>query len=102
MTPKVFIIQDDGRKNLSPAAKYGEVVVLATRDMPIFADTTNSIVMLRSKLKDYNPDVDFLLMTGDPLLIGATMALVAIQCHKVQCLKWDKQNLTYIPITIKF
>lgn len=102
MENKVFIVQDDGRKNLSPALKFGNIVVLATRDMSTFSDTTRQISQIRSKLNGFDPSRDYLLLSGDPLLIGVATHLVAENHREVPCLKWDRMSMDYIPVTLKF
>jgi hypothetical protein len=97
---KVYVVQDDGRKNLVPAMKFGDLVVLSGRDMPVFADTGPTVNSLKTKLKDFDPENDWLLMTGDPILIGTITAIIAKRYNKVRCLKWDKQNLDYLPIIV--
>ena len=92
--PTVFVTQDNG-KNLTPAMEFGDIKVLATRDVPLFGNPTHVLSGLRSKLSPYNPDRDYLICAGDPLLIGAAIHYIASQFGKVRCLKWDRQNLTY-------
>lgn len=101
MPTTVFVIQDDGRKNLSPALEFGEVKVLSTRDVSLYADNTRVFHALRAKLVLFNPGKDYLLLTGDPILIGMAMAIVMRDHQECRCLKWDRQERRYIPILIK-
>ena len=58
------------------------------------------IFKLRKLLKNYNPE-DYLLLTGDPALIGVACSIVSdITNGKYNLLKWDKQERQYYPITI--
>jgi uncharacterized transporter YbjL len=99
---KVYVIQDDGRKNLTPAMQIGEIVVLAQRDLPLHGDNSIALARLRRGLKEFNPENDYILLVGDPLLIGAAVAHLAMKFGKVRCLKWDRQNTTYLSTTMNF
>ena len=58
------------------------------------------IFKLRKLLKNYNSE-DYLLLTGDPALIGVACSIVSdITNGKYNLLKWDKQERQYYPITI--
>ncbi len=51
-------------------------------------------------LKDFKED-DYLLLTGDPALIGVACSIVSdITNGKYNLLKWDKQERKYYPISI--
>lgn len=98
---KVFVIQDDGHKNLFPAKKFGQqFIVLATKDLPLYRDPASMISSVVVKLNSYNPEQDYVIMTGDPLLIGVVTASIIKKHGKIRCLKWDKQNMDYFPIVL--
>ena len=55
---------------------------------------------LRQGLKDYTAN-DYLLLTGDPAIIGVACSIVSdITGGKFKLLKWDKQERRYYPIEI--
>jgi hypothetical protein len=55
---------------------------------------------LRMLLKNYKPD-DYLLLTGDPAIIGVACSIVSdITNGKYKFLKWDRQEKTYYTIEI--
>ena len=55
---------------------------------------------LRKHLKDYTPE-DYLLLTGDPAIIGVACSIVSEMTNgKYNLLKWDKQDRVYYPIKI--
>ena len=59
------------------------------------------IFKLRKLLKDYTIK-DFLLLTGDPAIIGVACSIVSdITNGTYQVLKWDKQERQYYPIVIE-
>ena len=52
------------------------------------------------KLKDYTIR-DYLLLTGDPAIIGVACSIVSdITNGKYNLLKWDKQEKRYYPVEI--
>ena len=58
------------------------------------------IYKLRQGLKDFT-ERDYLLLTGDPAIIGVACSIVSdITNGKYNLLKWDKQERTYYPIEI--
>ena len=53
---------------------------------------------IKKILKNYCDD-DFLLMMGDPSIIGVACAIVAeINLGRFNVLKWDRQEAKYYPI----
>ena len=58
------------------------------------------IFKLRQGLKNFT-EKDYLLLTGDPALIGVACSIVSdITNGKYNLLKWDKQEKKYYPIEI--
>ena len=58
------------------------------------------IYKLRQGLKEYKKK-DYLLLTGDPAIIGVACSIVSdITGGKYNLLKWDKQERKYYPIEI--
>ena len=103
----VYILQDipgtrDGRPkiNIIGATKYGEVKSLLPELSQIIFSPGPLIFKLRKLLKDFRPE-DYLLLTGDPAIIGVACSIVSdITNGKYNLLKWDKQERKYYPITI--
>jgi hypothetical protein len=99
----VYVIQEQAGKNLLPAAKFGELNILLPSSMQITSETDSDSIIneLGRKLADFG-DEDYLLLIGDPILIGIATALA---CHIngiVKFLKWDKQEHVYYPVYTDF
>jgi len=55
---------------------------------------------LRTKLKNFTQE-DYLLLTGDPAIIGVACSVVSNMTNgKYNLLKWDRQETMYYPIKI--
>ena len=103
----VYLVQDvPGTKagtpkiNIVGATDYGKVVPLLPELSLIIFSLCPLIFKLRKLLKDFQPD-DYLLLTGDPAIIGVACSIVSdITNGKYNLLKWDKQERKYYPIAI--
>ena len=90
----VYVIQEipgtqsgNPKINIMGASKYGEF------KFPL-------IFKLRKSLKDFTTE-DYLLLTGDPAIIGVACSIVSDMTNgKYNLLKWDKQERQYYPIEI--
>ena len=86
--------------NITGAMHYGEVKTLLPELSQIIFSPGPLIFKLRKLLKDFKAD-DYLLLTGDPAIIGVACSIVSdITNGKYKVLKWDKQERKYYPIEI--
>ena len=105
--PIVYVIQEiagtkEGKPkiNILGAAEYGTFKFLLPELSQMIFSPGPLIFKLRKGLKDYTHE-DFLLLTGDPAIIGVACSIVAdITSGKFNLLKWDKQERKYYPIHI--
>ena len=106
-SPIVYVIQEiagtkDGKPkiNILGAAEYGTFKFLLPELSQMIFSPGPLIFKLRKGLKDYTTE-DFLLLTGDPAIIGVACSIVAdMTSGKFNLLKWDKQERKYYPIHI--
>ncbi len=106
-SPIVYVIQEiPGTKagapriNIMSASKYGKFKFLLPEFSQIIFSPGPLIFKLRNLLKNYTI-ADYLLLTGDPAIIGVACSIVSdITNGKYQLLKWDKQDKVYYPIKI--
>ena len=104
---KVYVIQEiagtaDGRPkiNIMGAAEYGKFEFLLPELSQIIFSPGPLIFKLRKSLRDFTTE-DYLLLTGDPAIIGVACSIVSdITNGKYNLLKWDKQERKYYPIEI--
>ena len=86
--------------NIMGASRYGNIVTLLPENSQIILSPGPLIYKLRKLLKDYK-STDYLLLTGDPAIIGVACSIVSdITNGKYNVLKWDKQERKYYPIEI--
>ena len=105
--PIVYVIQEiPGSKsgtpkiNIMSASKYGKFKFLLPELSQIILSPGPLIFKLRTLLKNYKQE-DYLLLTGDPAIIGVACSIVSqLTNGKYNLLKWDKQERQYYPITI--
>ena len=86
--------------NIMGAQKYGDIKVLLKEDSQIIFSPGPIIFSLRQKLKKFKAE-DYLLLTGDPAIIGVACSVVSDTTNgKYNLLKWDRQERMYYPIKI--
>ena len=105
--PIVYVIQEipgtkEGRPkiNIMGAAEYGKFKFLLPELSQIIFSPGPLVFKLRQGLKKFSKR-DYLLLTGDPAIIGVACSVVSDMTNgKYKLLKWDKQERTYYPIEI--
>ena len=103
----VYVIQEihgtasgNPKINIMGAAKYGEFKFLLPELSQMIFSPGPLIFKLRNLLKNFKQG-DYLLLTGDPAIIGVACSIVSDMTNgKYNLLKWDKQERQYYPIEI--
>ena len=103
----VYVIQEipgtqagNPKINIIGASQYGKFKFLLPEFSQIIFSPGPLVFKLRKALKDFK-EGDYLLLTGDPAIIGVACSIVSdITNGKYNLLKWDKQERKYYPITI--
>ncbi len=86
--------------NIIGAQKYGKLKVLLKENTQIVLSPGPIIFELRRLLKDYTSK-DYLLLSGDPSVIGIACSIVSdINNGRFNLLKWDRQEQMYYPLEI--
>ena len=82
------------------ASEYGSLKFLLPELSQIIFSPGPLIFKLRKVLRNFTSE-DYLLLTGDPAIIGVACSIVSdITNGKYKLLKWDKQERRYYPINI--
>jgi len=103
----VYVIQEipgtqagNPKINIMGASKYGDFKFLLPEFSQMIFSPGPLIYKLRQGLKNFKVG-DYLLLTGDPAIIGVACSIVSDITHgKYSVLKWDKQERKYYPIEI--
>ena len=106
-SPHVYVVQEiagtrEGRPkfNIMGAAEYGVLKFLLDERSQMIFSPGPLIIKLKNLLKDFKP-TDYLLLTGDPAIIGVVCCLISEQTNgRLNLLKWDRQEKRYYPIEI--
>ena len=86
--------------NIIGAQKFGKLKVLLKENTQIIMSPGPIIFELRRLLKDYTSN-DYLLLSGDPSVIGIAVAIASdINNGRFNLLKWDRQEQMYYPLEI--
>ena len=86
--------------NIIGAQKYGKLKVLLKENTQIVLSPGPIIFELRRLLRDYTSK-DYLLLSGDPSVIGIACSVVSdINNGRFNLLKWDRQEQMYYPLEI--
>mgnify|MGYP003117624953 FL=1 len=86
--------------NIMGASQYGQFKFLLPEFSQMIFSPGPLIYKLRQGLKNFKKK-DYLLLTGDPAIIGVACSIVSdITGGKYNLLKWDKQERKYYPIEI--
>ena len=100
--PIVYLLQEvPGTKigrpkfNIIGAQKFGKIEVLLREDTQIVRSPGPITYQLKRLLKNFT-DKDYLLLSGDPKVIGLAIAVACdINNGKYKTLTWDKQEKMY-------
>ena len=95
----VWVVQESGRFDLSPAQQFGDIKVILPP-----GDTNFSYEFTSQKIEqalDAAKPGDYLLLTGDPVAIGITTVLMYTKdLGPLKFLKWLPRELRYLPVTV--
>jgi len=98
----VWITQENN-KNYSQAKNYGDPTFVTSFEYSSIANSKiNSYILkdIDAMANKFNPETDYLLFTGDPVIIALCVhALLAIH-GSVNVLKWQNQDKIYNSIKL--
>ena len=115
----VYITHDDGSKNFTPALDFGsDIIALATRNVSAFSSLKPFIINIQDKMGGFDPENDYLLLAGDPIIIGICTHLFMRKAQAkavtnrskfdksyeghIKCLKFDRRSGKYFVIKIPY
>jgi|TARA_Y100000015_G_scaffold31421_1_gene30995 hypothetical protein len=105
---KVYLVQEiptdretgKPKFDITAAMKYGEIKTMFPRLKQMQFSPGPLIIEIKRSLKNFTPD-DYLLLYGDPALIGVVCAVASdVTNGRFKLLKWDRIQSSYFPIEI--
>lgn len=94
--PSVYIVQVAPKLNYVPAEAYGELIPIFKPGEQVTSLTVDSALdTAESVLHNYDADIDYLLLTGDPAAIAVATAVIARRHGRIRLLKWDREACRY-------
>ena len=99
--PTVFVSQEDARLDYSPARKWGEPIVAIFPPGQVQLSPQVALAQARRTLQGMTRD-DFLVLVGDPVMIGLCVAVAAEKIGRVKMLRWNKWDFKYYPVEVDF
>ena len=98
----VYVLQEPPSNiNILGASNFGYLVICLPNfgpDSQIIFSSSPFVFKMRKNLRDFRKQ-DYLLLTGDPAVIGISCAIVSDQTNgQFNLLKWDRLEAKYYPI----
>jgi hypothetical protein len=116
---RVFVVQQPTRRgddggvepsfDLSPAEAYGELVFLLHEAHNPFnaMNATAQLVLDAFDEHDYEPEEDYLLLVGNPVLMGVVAAVAGRYSLEgygesmIRILQWNRARAAYFPVDVQ-
>ena len=98
-----FVTYENPDLDLSPADKWVDSIVLIfpERVSQITLQPQTALARVRKVLSTMTRD-DYLILLGDPVMMGMVTAVAAELLGKVKILRFDRREFKYIPVEIDF
>src|SRR6056300_1746324 len=98
----VYVLQTPPTNiNILSASDFGYLVICMPNygpDSQIIFSPAPFVFKMRKNLRDFRRQ-DYILLTGDPAIIGISCAIVSDQTNgQFKLLKWDRREAKYYPV----
>ena len=100
---KVFVTHENISLDYSLAEEYGELVFITADDFSSMKTSAHNIGLvdtIKSVLRTYKPDEDYIIATGSPMVNAAVFMLIGCYTPVVKVLRWSNRDRKYTPVTI--
>lgn len=98
MDSRVFVVQENNRLDYGPAEDFGQVMFITAEEYHPFKNSLRNAAILDRvdlAMNSFNPDTDYLILTGNPILIGYVFHKALERTQTVRCLQWDRMTGGY-------
>ncbi len=99
---KVYITQDNG-KNYAPAHKYGEPIFITNAEYTSVRNSSSNkkiIDNISEMVKSFDANLDYVVLSGDPVIISLTVHAILTEYGYLRVLKWHSIDRMYVPIVL--
>jgi hypothetical protein len=101
MNAKAFVTHETEHSFIE-AERFGEVVFVTHDDLNNTKNSLHNEAVFRAikqTLKDFRPDVDFIVPAGSPYVTAAVFLILGNMGFKhIKVLRWNNREFTYIPM----
>lgn len=99
----VYVVQEQNRIDYSDAERFGDVKFLTAIEyngMRNSVRNSQALADIRSGLAGFDPSLDYLLLTGNPIAIGYAFHIAMVNAHnlkadKLNVLQWEREKGQY-------
>lgn len=88
----IYVVQENNKFNYADAERFGDIQFLTNREYsPLKNSLINRDILdeINTGMKDFDPDIDYLLLSGNPVMIGYVFHLALTGKGYVRLLQWD-------------
>lgn len=99
---KIYITQDN-KKNYTPAHRYGEPTFITNLEYSSIKNSMDNKEIhynIKKAVHQFDPNEDFVLLSGDPIIISLVIHNMLNEHGSITALKWSGQDRMYIPINL--
>lgn len=102
-SPKVYIVQEQPKFDYSDAERFGHTRILTNKEYNGFRNSgrnRQAVQEIQMNLAEFEPDRDYLLMTGSPINMGFAFSVAFLAAArsghtKLNILQWDREARVY-------
>jgi hypothetical protein len=96
----VYVTQELKGRDLSSALAFGDLRVVVPAGVDVVPDKVNQVLdAIWNTMRTFNAEEDFLLLSGDPVIIGAVCSAAVDFVEDdvpLRVLRWDRIDRRYI------
>ncbi len=102
---KAYVTQENPRLNYVPLMEHVDDVVFVTANdyypMTQSEGNINLTASIRKKLVGFNPEVDYIVPSGSPLVTAVVFAVIHESSNRFNVLRWSNAENNYRKFTIE-
>lgn len=100
--PRAFLVQENPKHDYIPLREFAQwPPLLVFGQGQVTLEPEAAVARARARLAGICRD-DYLVLNGDPVMIGICFSVVRELLGVVRALRWDRRELTYVPIDLTF